>query len=89
MYCWISFSGVKRPQREAIYSTPSNSEVKNAWKFTFTPLIRLHGVVRRYMTLTFNLYCIVVNRDLLLQTKAVFNVFEVKVFRKIFGSKKD
>jgi len=32
---------VKRPGREADYSPPSSAEVKNAWRYTFTP-IRLH-----------------------------------------------
>jgi hypothetical protein len=38
--------GVKRPGREADHSPPSSAEVKNAWSYTFTPPIRLHGVVR-------------------------------------------
>jgi len=29
--------GVKRPGREADYSPPSNSKVKNAWRYTSTP----------------------------------------------------
>jgi hypothetical protein len=37
--------GVKRPGREADHSPPSSAEVKNAWNYTATPLIRLHGVV--------------------------------------------
>jgi hypothetical protein len=40
-----SFSGVKRPRREADHSPPSGTEVKNAWGYIFTPPIRLHGVV--------------------------------------------
>jgi hypothetical protein len=40
-----SFPGVKRPGREADHSPPSIAEVKNAWSYTFTPPIRLHGVV--------------------------------------------
>jgi hypothetical protein len=36
--------GVKRPGREADHSLPSNAEVKNAWRYTSTP-IRLHSVV--------------------------------------------
>jgi len=35
---------VKRPGREADNSHPSNAEV-NAWSYTSTPPIRLHGVV--------------------------------------------
>jgi hypothetical protein len=37
--------GVKRPGREADHSLPSSAEVKNAWSYTSTPPIRLHGVV--------------------------------------------
>jgi hypothetical protein len=37
--------GVKRPGREADNPPPSNAEVKNAWSYTSTPLIRLQGVV--------------------------------------------
>jgi hypothetical protein len=39
------FLGVKRPEREADHSPPSSAEVKNAWSYTSTPPIRLHGVV--------------------------------------------
>jgi len=34
-----------RPEREANHSPPSNVEVKNVWVDTYTPPIRLHGVV--------------------------------------------
>jgi hypothetical protein len=37
--------GVKRPVREADHSPPSSAEVKNAWSYTSTPPIRLHGMV--------------------------------------------
>jgi hypothetical protein len=37
--------GVKRPGREADHSSTSSAEVKNAWSYTFTFPIRLHGVV--------------------------------------------
>jgi len=37
--------GVKRPGRETDRSPPSSAEVKNAWRYTSTPLIRLNGVV--------------------------------------------
>jgi hypothetical protein len=40
-----SFPRVKRPGREADHSHPSSAEVKNAWSYTPTPPIRLHGVV--------------------------------------------
>jgi hypothetical protein len=37
--------GVNRSGREADHSPPSSAEVKNAWSYTSTPPIRLHGVV--------------------------------------------
>jgi hypothetical protein len=37
--------GVKRPGREADHSPASSTEVKNAWSYTSTPPIPLHGVV--------------------------------------------
>jgi hypothetical protein len=37
--------GLKSPGRESDQSPPSSAEVKNAWSYTFTPPIRLHGVV--------------------------------------------
>jgi hypothetical protein len=40
-----SFPGSKAPGREPDHSPPSNAEVKNAWNYTSTPPIRLHGVV--------------------------------------------
>jgi hypothetical protein len=36
---------VKRPGREADRSPPSSAEIKNAWNYTSTPPIRLHGVM--------------------------------------------
>jgi hypothetical protein len=36
---------LKRPEREADHSPPSSAEVKNAWSYTSTTKIRLHGVV--------------------------------------------
>jgi hypothetical protein len=37
--------GVKRPGREADHSPPSSAEIKNAWSYTSTSRIGLHGVV--------------------------------------------
>jgi hypothetical protein len=37
--------GVKRPGREADHSPPSSAKVKNAWSYTSTPPICLHGMV--------------------------------------------
>jgi hypothetical protein len=36
--------GVERPVREADHSPPSSAQVKNAWNYTSTHPIRLHGV---------------------------------------------
>jgi hypothetical protein len=38
------FPEEKRLGREADYSPPSSAEVKNAWRHTSTPPIRLHDV---------------------------------------------
>jgi len=40
-----SFPGIKLPRREANHSPPSSAEVKNAWSYTCTAPIRLHGMV--------------------------------------------
>jgi hypothetical protein len=37
--------GVKQPGRQADHSPPSSAEVKNAWSYTATTPICLHGVV--------------------------------------------
>jgi hypothetical protein len=37
--------GIKRPGREADHSPLSSAEVKNAWSYTSTPSVHLHGVV--------------------------------------------
>jgi hypothetical protein len=45
---WVPLAvslGVKRPGREADHLPPSSGEVKNAWNYTYTPPIRLHGIV--------------------------------------------
>jgi hypothetical protein len=34
-----------RPGREAEHSPPSSAELKNAWRYTSNPPIRLHGAV--------------------------------------------
>jgi hypothetical protein len=36
---------IRQPKRDADHSPPSSAEVKNAWSYTSTPPIRLHGVV--------------------------------------------
>jgi len=37
--------GVKQLGREADHSSLSSAKVKNAWNYTFTPSVCLHGVV--------------------------------------------
>jgi hypothetical protein len=37
--------GVKQLGCEADHSLPSSAKVKNIWSYTFTPPVRLHGVV--------------------------------------------
>jgi hypothetical protein len=37
--------GIKWPGREADHSLPSSAEIKNAWSYTSTLSVRLHGVV--------------------------------------------
>jgi len=41
---------VKRPDREADHSPPPSGQVRNAWSYTSTPSIRLHGVVLSWTT---------------------------------------
>jgi hypothetical protein len=36
---------IKRPGREVNHTPPPSAEVKNGWSYTYTPLIRLHGVM--------------------------------------------
>ena len=40
------FPGVRRPERDADHSPPSNAEVKNEWGYSSTPPICFHGVDR-------------------------------------------
>jgi hypothetical protein len=40
-----SFPESKAAESEADHSPPSSTEVKNAWSYTSTPPVRLHGVV--------------------------------------------
>jgi hypothetical protein len=47
---------VKRPGREADHSTPSSAEAKNAWSYTSTPPIYIHGVVLSQAQEQFYLY---------------------------------
>jgi hypothetical protein len=45
---WVPESpslGVKRPGREADRSPSISAEINNAWRYTSTPPIRLHGMV--------------------------------------------
>ena len=51
---WVpgSFSGVKRPDREADHSPPSSTEVKNEWSYTSIPVF-LRGVHKDTFTFYF------------------------------------
>jgi hypothetical protein len=44
---WVP--AAKRPGHEACDSLPFSINVKNAWSYTSTPQIRLHGVVLKYL----------------------------------------
>jgi len=37
---------VNQPESEADYSPPSNAQVKNAWSYTSTPPLSIHGMER-------------------------------------------
>jgi hypothetical protein len=82
--------GVKRPRREADHSLPSSAEVKNAWNFTSTTPVCLHGVVLSYSigaTLPWPLpyffmeWCLVKHRQLYLYhgVQAVFGIHSAPV----------
>jgi len=45
MGTWGSITGGNAAGGDADYSPPSIAEVKNAWSYTSSPSIRLHGVV--------------------------------------------
>jgi len=44
--------GIRHPGCETEPSPLSSAEIKNAWSYTFTPLIHLHGVVLNYAQTT-------------------------------------
>ena len=45
-------SGAKERSREVNHSPPSSAEIKNAWSYTLTPSIFLHGVHRENFNFT-------------------------------------
>jgi hypothetical protein len=50
---WVpgAFSlGIKRPGREVDHSPTSSDEDKNAWSYTSTPPVRIHGLVLSWST---------------------------------------
>jgi len=55
--------GIKRPGREADHSPPSSAEDKNAWSYTSSPSIRLHGVVLSEEKVQGQLYLFHVNNN--------------------------
>jgi hypothetical protein len=50
----FSFGG-KQLGRELKHSTSCSAEVKNAWSYTSTPPVCLHGIDRDNFTLTFHI----------------------------------
>jgi hypothetical protein len=78
-----SFPGVKRPGCKADPSLPSSAKFKNAWSYTFTLPIHLHGVVliTGHCLIVYNKVKIVFLRENELQ------VFEKSVLRKILNVK--
>jgi len=46
-----SFQWIERPECDVDQSPPSSSEVKKGWRYTSTPLIRLHVVDKHTATL--------------------------------------
>jgi hypothetical protein len=42
----VFLPGLKRPGREVKQSLPSSAEVENVWKYSSTPLTRLHAWTR-------------------------------------------
>jgi hypothetical protein len=82
--------GVKRPGREADHSLPSSAEIKNAWSYTSTFPVRLHGVVlSKAQGLYFTLPCFPVVPEPVYQTGCGFAprrssiplIFAVGIFR--------
>jgi hypothetical protein len=50
---WVPMAlslGVKKPGHEADHSPPSSAKVKNAWSYTSTPQVYLHGLVLKHRT---------------------------------------
>jgi hypothetical protein len=54
-----SFSGLRRPRREINKPLSSSADVKNEWRYTPNPLIRLYGAERGNFISLFTFYPIV------------------------------
>jgi hypothetical protein len=52
-----SFAWIKRVDRDVDHSPPSNSLVKNEWRYACTSPIRLHGVDRNNFTFFIRILC--------------------------------
>jgi hypothetical protein len=57
----VTSTRVKWLGHEAEHSAPSSAEVKNAWSYTSTPPIRLHGLVLSYAQGQLYLFSTLVN----------------------------
>jgi len=44
-HCVAWVSGIKRPGREANHAPPYSAEDEDAWSYTSTSPVRLHGMV--------------------------------------------
>jgi len=55
-YSLTSFSGIRRPRREINNSLPSSAEVKNAWRYTSTPLTWLYAAGKENFISLFTFY---------------------------------
>jgi hypothetical protein len=58
---WVSGAlslGVKRPENEADHSPQPNAEVKNAWRYTSTPPIRLQRHIYLIFVPVFNYHTV-------------------------------
>ena len=53
---WVSLLGVTRPGNQVDYSPPSKAEVKNAWRYTSTPLCAFKAWIRTNLSLTLPQY---------------------------------
>jgi hypothetical protein len=48
---WGSFPGVKRPGLEVNHSSPSSTDIKKEWRYTYSPFVCFHVMGRDNFTL--------------------------------------